>query len=159
MIPINDEVTESFSCWSCKTQPLILNASIPFTGYVPEQSIRVTIKIDNRCGFDVSKTIISLKKILTSISQTPEKRIWSDTKTLLKSTADGAKAGRETKIFGTIIVPAFSLPTNEEISSIVKVSYHVKVSLDVVGFLRSPKVILPIVIGSKPLKFENNKKY
>lgn len=157
MMPVSDETVSSFCCWSCKTKPLNLHASIPFSGYVPGQSIRVTIKIDNRCGFDVCRTVISLKKIFTFVSQTPEKHSWVEMKTLLKTVTDGAKNGKEAKISAITEVPPFTLPTNDQISSIVKVSYLIQVSLDVVGFIRSPKVKLPIVIGSKPLRFEYKK--
>lgn len=159
MDPISLVNEERFCCWSCKTKPLSLKASIPFKGFVPGQCIRVTINIDNKCGFDVTKTIISLKKVFTFISESPERREWSDAKTLLKNVLGGAKSGQETKILGIIEVPAFTLPTNDDISNIVKVSYIVQVSVDIVGFVRSVKVKLPIVIGSKPLKFENKIRY
>lgn len=154
MLPISEEESVSFCCWSCKTQPLHLFASIPFSGFIPGSVIRVTVKIDNRCGFDVSKTIISLKKIHTFISQLPSARVWSEEKTILKNVIDGARHGRESKIFGIIEVPPFTLASNDD-SRLIRVSYIIQVSLDVVGMLRSPKVKLPIVIGSKPLKFEN----
>jgi Arrestin (or S-antigen), C-terminal domain len=159
MLPISDEIDETFCCWSCLTRPLTLKIFVPFSGYVPEQCIRVTININNRCGFDVSRTVLSLKKVFTFVSETPEKREWKDGKTLVKNIVAGAKNGKESKIFGVIEVPAFTLPTNDDISEIVKVSYVVQVSLDVVGFVQSPKVELPIVIGSKPLKFENKIRY
>lgn len=159
MLPISDETIATFCCWSCQTRPIILHASIPFSGFVPEQSVRITIKTDNRCGFDVSKTYISLKKVFTVISTTPAKRIWSDKQTLSKTIMEGARNGRETKIFGIIVIPPFTLPTNDEISNIVKVSYYVQVSLDVIGFARSPRVKLPIMIGTKPLIFKNSNKF
>lgn len=159
MVPLRDEIYETFCCWSCRTKPLTLRVSIPFAGYVPEQAIRVTIFINNRCGFDVSRTLISLKKVFTFISEVPEKRVWTDSKTLVKTTTDGARNGKETKILGVLEVPPFTLATNDDISSIVKVSYVVQVSLNMVGFIRSPKIKLPIVIGSKPLKFENKIRY
>lgn len=159
MAPIREEINETFCCWSFKTKALTLRASIPFSGYVPEQNIRVTININNRCGFDVARTIISLKKVFTFVSEAPEKRTWTDSKTLVKNTVEGAKNGKETKILGMLEVPPFTLATNDDISSIVKVSYIVQVSLGVVGFIRSPKIKLPIVIGSKPLKFENKIRY
>lgn len=156
MEPASDEIITSFCCWSCKTKPLIIRASIPFTGYVPKQNIRVTLRIDNRCGFDVYRTIISLKKVFTFISDHPVERSWSDAKTLLKTINEGAKNGRETKILAVIDVPAFTLPTNR-LSRCVQVSYLLQITADVVGFVRSPKIKLPIVIGTKPLKFENKK--
>lgn len=158
MLGVSDVIEETFCCWSCRTKPLSIKASIPFSGYVPQQCIRVTININNKCGFDVTRTVISLKKIFTFISEIPEKREWTDSKTLLKNVVEGARNGKETKILGVIEVPAFTLATNDS-SNIVKVSYIVQVSVDVVGFVRSPKVQLPIVIGSKPLKFENKIRY
>lgn len=152
MVPRSEETKATFCCWSCKTRPLILNVSIPFSGYVPGQSIQVTIKIDNQCGFGVSQTKMSLVKVFTFISQTPEKRCWVETKTLQNIVIGGAKHGSSVKLVGVIEVPQFTLPTNEIISSIVKVSYRISVSLEVVGFIRSPKVKIPIVIGSKAFK-------
>jgi Arrestin (or S-antigen), N-terminal domain/Arrestin (or S-antigen), C-terminal domain len=67
MVPLSDEISTTFCCWSCKSKPLKLQASIPFAGYVPGQSVRVTIRINNRCGFDVYRTVISLKKVFTFI--------------------------------------------------------------------------------------------
>jgi Arrestin (or S-antigen), C-terminal domain len=154
MVPVYDEISTTFCCWSSKSRTLQLKASIPFSGYTPGQSVRLTIRINNRCGFDVYRTVISLKKVFTFISQMPDKRSWVDTKTLLKNIVEGAKNGCERKILGVVEVPQFTLPTNDAISSIVKVSYIVQVAVDVVGFIRSPKVKLPIVIGSKPLKFD-----
>lgn len=157
MVPVSDETVSSFCCWSCKTKPLNLHASIPYSGYVPGQCIRVTIKIDNHCGFDVFRTVIFLKKVFTFVSQKPEKHSWHEMKTLQKTVTEGAKNGKEVKISGIMEVPAFTLPTNDQLSSVVKVSYLIQVSLDVVGFIRSPKVKLPIVIGSKPLRFDYKK--
>lgn len=154
MLPISDETVASFCCWSCKTRPIILSVSAPHGGFVPEQSIRLRINIDNRCGFDVSRTIISLRKVFAFISQTPTVCVWTDVKTLTQNVLQGAKSGKETKVFGVLDVPAFTLPTNDEISKVVKVSYFIQVSLDVVGFIRRPTVKLPIVIGSKPLRLE-----
>lgn len=154
MRPRNEETKATFCCWSCKTRPVTLDASIPFSGYISGQSIKVTIKINNQCGFDVSRTIISLVKVFTFVSQTPEKRTWVDTKTLQRNIIGGAKSGTSVKLNGIMEVPQFTLPTNDDISNIVKVSYLISVSLDVVGFIRSPKVKLPIVVGSRPLKFQ-----
>lgn len=154
MNPISEETIATFCCFSCKTKPLKIEASIPYTGYVPGQSIKVTIKIDNRCGFDVYRTKVSLKKVFTFISQTPEKRMWTDIKTLQKSVTDGAKNGKTVKNLGIVEVPNSALPTSNNLSNIVQISYLVQVSVDVVGFVQSTKVKLPVVIGSKPLKFE-----
>lgn len=155
MEPKSAEITTSFCCWSCKTRPLSLKASIPFYGYVPEQIIRITVIINNNCGFDVSSTSISLRKAITSFSTSPERKKYIETKVLTKITERGAKTGKlATKIFSELKIPKFTIPTNLS-SSVVKMSYYLQVSLDLVGLLRSPKVKLPVFIGTIPLKFEN----
>lgn len=154
MLPLSDEVETSFCCFSWKTRPLNIKAAIPFTGYIPGQNVRVTVNISNYCGFDVSRTAISLKKVFIFISQTPERRILTDSKTILKNVVEGARNGKETKILAIVEIPKFTLPSNDD-SEVVKVSYLIQVKVDVVGFFRTPKVKLPIVIGTKPLKFEN----
>lgn len=155
MEPKSDEITTSFCCWSWKTRPLVLKASIPFYGYVPEQIIRITVIINNNCGFDVSSTIISLRKAITSISQNPVRKRWMETKVLTKISERGAKNGKSpTKLISEIQIPKFTLPTNVT-SNVVQVSYYIQINLDVVGFIRSPKIKLPIVVGTKALKFEN----
>lgn len=135
----------------------MLSATIPFCGYVPEQIVRLKIRINNQCGFDCYRTIISLRKVFTFISTEPEIRSTSETKTLLKNVIGGAKSGAETKLSGLIEIPKFTLPSNETISSIVKVNYFIQVNVDIVGFLGRPKVKLPIVIGTKALKFSNKR--
>lgn len=77
----------------------------------------------------------------------------SETKTLLKNIIGGARTGADTKLTGIIEIPSFTLPNMT--SNVIKITYFIKVSVDVVGFLSKPKVKLPIVIGSKALKFSN----
>jgi len=150
---VTDEVTDSFCCWNFKTKPLIMTASLPFSGYVAKQTIQVTVKINNRCGFDVLQVSLKLMKIITCISQTPEVRTHMEVKTLTKSTCRGVKSGRIEEVTGQLTIPEFCQPSVERISSIVKVSYIIQVRANVMGFHRSPKVRLPVVVGTLPLKF------
>lgn len=154
MMPISDESSTTFCCWSCSTRPLYFKVSIPFSGYISDQVIRVTVFIKNNCGFDVSSTIISLHKAITSVSQHPERREYRETKLLTQVSESGAPSGKSsTKILSELRVPKFTLPSSS--CNIVRVSYFVQVALDVVGFIRSPKIKIPIVIGTRALKFEN----
>lgn len=155
MMPISDESSTTFCCWTCTTRPLYFKVSIPFSGYISDQIIRVTVFIRNNCGFDVSSTIISLNKAITSVSQQPERREYRETKQLTQTIESGAPSGKSSsKILSEIRVPKFTLPSST--CDIVRVSYFVQVALDVVGFIRSPKIKIPIVIGTRALKFENN---
>lgn len=155
MMPISDESSTTFCCWTCTTRPLYFKVSIPFAGYISDQIIRVTVFIKNNCGFDVASTIISLQKAITSTSQQPERREYVETRMLTQIIESGAKSGKSsTKILAELRVPKFTLPSSS--SNIVNVSYFLQCKLDVVGFIRSPKVRIPIVIGTRGLKFDDS---
>lgn len=154
MMPISDESSTTFCCWSCTTRPLYFKVSIPFSGFISDQIIRVTVFIKNNCGFDVASTIISLQKAITSVSQQPERREYREMKMLTQIIEAGAKSGKSsTKILAELQVPKFTLPSST--CTVVRVSYFLQVALDVVGFIRKPKIRIPIVIGTRPLKFDD----
>lgn len=151
------ETVAAFGCFGCKTKSLFLKAYIPFTGYACGQNIRVTIFVNNKCGFDVSRTVISLKRKHTFNSIKPDKRTITDAKTIAKTICEGLKNGEEKKILAAIEVPNMTLNSTENsltIKPICKLSYIVQVSVCVVGFYNSPKIQFDISIGTKPLNYD-----
>lgn len=155
-----EETIAAFGCFGCKTKCLLLKASIPFTGYAVGQDIRVTIYIVNKCGFDVSSTVISLKRKHTFISIKPEKRTVFDSKTIAKTVCEGVKNCCEKKILAVIEIPKMTLNSTENsltINPICKLSHVLKVSACVVGFYQSPKVQFNVTVGTKGLNYEYKK--
>jgi len=151
------ETISAFGCFGCKTKALYLKASIPFTGYASGQEIRVTIYIFNKCGFDVSRTVISLKRQHTCNSIKPEKKVIVDSKSITKTICEGVKNNCEKKILGVIAIPKMTLNSTENsltINPICKLSHFIQVSACVIGFYQSPKVEFKVTIGTKPLNYE-----
>ena len=59
-IPCEKEVTRTFCCLFCESKPVLLEVSIPHSGYIPGDTINVAIRIINKSNRTVSKCKIEL---------------------------------------------------------------------------------------------------
>lgn len=150
-----EESVTSLCCLSWKTKPLTLSASIPFSGFTSGQFIRATIFIDNECGFDVFETVISLKRVHTFVAVKPERKVATDAKTIVKVKCEGVKNGDKKKILGLLVIPDMIINSSTHLSKTCLLSYQFQVKAHIVGFLQSPKVFFPVVVGTRPLNYEN----
>jgi hypothetical protein len=151
----SEESITTLCCMSLKTKPLIVSASIPYSGFTSGQNIRATIFVDNRCGFDVFEIKISLKRVHSFVSVTPERKVTTDAKTIVKVKCEGVKSNSCKKILGVLEIPGMIINTSTHLSKCCQLSYLFQVKAHIVGFLQSPKLQFPIVIGTKPLNYEH----
>lgn len=121
--------------------------------FISGQTIRSTIFINNNCGFDVYETVISLKRVHTFTSSVPERKVTTDSKTIVKATLEGARNGIKKKILGCLDIPLMTLNSSEKLST-CQLSYIFQVKAHIVGFLQSPCVQFKIVVGTK-INYEN----
>lgn len=146
--PTKDEVSKYFKM-DFTTDPLLVSASIPFSGYVPGQTINIEVDVKNQSMTHVKGVKVSLKKIVILNSTKPKRKtkvlILSEAKVLTESIAVQTVKNFKEKL----IVP--SLPPNISNCDLIKVSYELRVKAKTSGFNRSPKIKLPIVIGTSPL--------
>lgn len=146
--PASQELSKNFKL-DFTPEPLFLTASIPFTGYVPGQTINVSVQVNNQSRTNVKEVRISLKKIVSLNTLTAKKK----TKVLIVS---------EAKVFTepvpmltlqsfekTIVVP--SLPPNILNCEVILVQYELRVKAKTSGLSRSPKLKIPVTIGTTPL--------
>ena len=56
-------MSKNFSCVCCGTSSLNINVKIPVKGFVPGQSIPITLNIDNKSGVNVRHVNIKLEKV------------------------------------------------------------------------------------------------
>lgn len=61
-IACQGEEIKTFCCLCCASKPLIVNLTLPFTGYAPGQNINVKIDYNNNSGVEVERTKIKLKR-------------------------------------------------------------------------------------------------
>jgi Arrestin (or S-antigen), C-terminal domain/Arrestin (or S-antigen), N-terminal domain len=146
--PMKEELFKKFRM-DFTSDPLLMSVSIPFQGYVPGQTITCQVNVENKSQTHVKEVKISLKKIVILNSTKPTRK----TKHLVIAEAKvstDAVGVQKTQIFEKkLVVP--SLPPNILNSDVIQVSYELRAKAKTSGFSRSPKLKLPITIGTSPL--------
>lgn len=146
--PMKDELTKNFKM-DFTSEPLYMSASIPFGGYVPGQTMNVMVEINNQSKTHVKEIKISLKKIVTLISQKPRKKTFELIISEAKISADAVPILTMQMFEKRLVVP--SLPPNILNCDAIHVQYELRVKAITGGLSRSPKLKLPITIGTSPL--------
>lgn len=122
--------------------------TVPQTGYVPGQEIKVRAQITNRSSLKTFDLNLSLRKTVNYYATTP----YPSTKTELiviqeKTTLAIMKADYE-EFNISLPVPAVP-PTNVTIGKIVHITYEIKVQANFHSM--KPKIKIPITIGTVPI--------
>lgn len=63
-IPCKMEEFKHFCCLFCRSDPLFMTVSVPCSGYVPGQTVKVNVNFDNKSSIEVQRTKINLKRII-----------------------------------------------------------------------------------------------
>lgn len=64
--PVQEEMSKTFCCLCCGTQPLTVNYSLPVRGYVPGQSMPIKVSVENTSGVTVDTVKLILCKVCQS---------------------------------------------------------------------------------------------
>jgi hypothetical protein len=60
---VKKENSKYFCCFCCKSGPLTLATHLPARGYVPGQSIPMTIEVDNASDVEVYEVVCELQMV------------------------------------------------------------------------------------------------
>jgi hypothetical protein len=151
LMPSKSEILRHFYCCCFKSKPFFMSASIPFTGYVPGQTIEVTININNQSNVDVEGTKVSLERNMQYISQTPRKKIKFESLSKKEVYGGGVRASGSGEIKISLLVPPIA-PTNVDFCKILTTSYQLRVVAKVSGAHKNPHLNIPITIGTVPIR-------
>lgn len=61
--PRIQEKEKYFCCCCCKSGPMTMVVFVPYSGFVPGQSIPVTIEVDNNTNVDIDSIKIRLDRV------------------------------------------------------------------------------------------------
>lgn len=151
LMPSKVEIVRHFYCCCFKSKPFSMSASIPFSGYVPGQTIEVTIKMNNQSNVDVEGTKISLERNTQYICQTPRKKTKFECLAVKEVFGAGVKACGMTELKMLLVVPPLA-PTNLNSCRILTTCYQLKVLAKVTGAHKSPHINIPITLGTIPIR-------
>lgn len=151
--PSKTQVSKSFYCCCFKSKPLLMKVSLPFSGYVPGQSVVVVIELNNQSNVDVEGVKLALEKTITYTSQSPRPKIKIEHGVVKEVFGVGVLNACTGQVAVNLVVPPIP-PTNINSCKVLKVAYTLKVLAKVNGAHRNPFVTIPITIGTIPLSFD-----
>ncbi|KFB40718.1 AGAP001894-PA-like protein [Anopheles sinensis] len=148
--PFKLELEKKFCFFCCASGPLSLIVHIPVTGFVPGQTVPVTIECDNASNVKVKKITVSLRKLVWFHSQRPHRESKRKEEDISTGSLGPIEAGNSETWQEKIQIPSL-LPLNLVNCGIIDVDYEIKVVAKVSGMHMNLDGAIPIVLGTVPL--------
>ncbi|XP_044312882.1 arrestin domain-containing protein 17 isoform X1 [Drosophila rhopaloa] len=150
-VPAHSETSKTYCCWPCRSDPLALQLTVPQTGFVPGQSIPLSVLITNDSHVPVEQLLMTFVMLVTYHSRPPSMPN-STSERLVVNSLKGDSVQRNCKKLFTydIRVPA-TPPTCFNLCGIIQIAYQVEVEARVKGCHNNEVVSIPVTIGSVPL--------
>lgn len=120
------------------------------SAYTPGSSIDLTVEINNQTELDIKRITVSLKKIITYISQRPRERSKEIHENQSEVRGGPLKKLESGKFDLVLAVPAVK-PTNVNYCKVIKLSYVIQAKAYISGMHRHLRVRLPVTIGTVPI--------
>lgn len=141
---------KTFCCFCCASAPLSVIVSLPVTGYVSGQTIPLLIEVDNASNVDVEKIKFLLRKFTAFHTMAP-RMTKRDVKTIGELGLGPFNKSEQRTIRQTLDLPPLP-PSNLDNCGIIDLHYELQVLCEVSGFHRNIDGMIPITIGTVPLK-------
>lgn len=148
--PIEMEQIKEF-CWLfCNSNPLIIRVRLPKSGFGVGETIPLNVLMINKSKTKVLESIIVLRRIdcfnETEPCYKPHKK---EVKTSVGQNVLHQVKGGETISFDSSIgIPQNAEVSNDRYCKVFQITYELKIIVKTAGCHRSPKIKLPITIGT-----------
>lgn len=149
-IPSQMELTKSFCCGPCQTGPFSIVASIPQSGFVPGQVIKVSTEVTNMSTIPVDEMKFLLRKIVSYHSQTPTSKTKVEVVDIQERRVGGVPENDHGRFLVSLPVPPVP-PTNINLCKVIHIMYEIKIEARLPGLHKNPYILIPITIGTIPL--------
>ncbi|CAG9797191.1 unnamed protein product [Chironomus riparius] len=149
------EEVKTFCCLFCQSEPLLIQATIPYSGFAKGQHVPIKIDYSNKSDVDVLMTRIKLKRMISYTSTTPHEKTRSDTEKMVELSTRGAKAGESLSLEQTLDIPHVMMTSNGRFCRTIRIEYYIEIEAQVDGCHSNPELRLPITIGSEPIRGDN----
>ncbi|CAI6347107.1 unnamed protein product [Macrosiphum euphorbiae] len=145
-----------YCCCLCKSGPMTLIVHIPGSGFLPGQSIPVTVELDNNSNVDVDTIKIKLDRTLEYRSQFPSSKINYEHNEIVNVYIDGVeKHDSKTRVEQLQIPNGLTVP-NLKHCEIITDKYFLNVEAHVKGAHLNEVASIKIQLGSTPLTIASN---
>ncbi|KAH8311729.1 hypothetical protein KR044_007714 [Drosophila immigrans] len=147
--PAHSEDQKTYNCWPCRSQPLRLHLSLPQRGYVPGQTMPVTLLVTNDSHVRLEEIKASLVMMVLYYSQCSVETI-SERFVVSNKQGEGVTKNSKKKFTFDLHVPA-TPPTCFDLCRIIQIAYQVEVETKAKGWHINERVHMPVTIGNVPL--------
>ncbi|XP_058823911.1 arrestin domain-containing protein 17-like isoform X1 [Topomyia yanbarensis] len=151
-LPSKAEIVTSF--YFGLSDPLVVTATTPRSGYAPGEAIELVIHVNNQSSVDVKTIMIKLQRVVTFVSQVP----WTEhfvENTVLEERNTGKIGRRHNARFEENILIGGGVPTNDSLCRIIFTKYEIEIVVHPVRSRKRPTIRLPIVLGTVGLASSN----
>jgi len=146
------EVIKTFCCCWCISKPISIKLLTPKTGYAKGERISVTAQIVNDSNVNISKCLMVFKRLESFQALATDAINFSSDHILKSYTLEGLKANDSIQFEKFFDVFQSLSPTSQRHCKIYQISYEIHFLAQVSGCHQSPHVVLPITIGTIPLR-------
>lgn len=138
--------SRKFWFWPFTSGPMCFSIELPVSGYVPGQKIPIAVSLNNASNVPIHGIRSKLVRKINFISQTPCRKIITETKTVAKilTSVTNDKSDQYTQ---DLVIPA-TAPTGK--CSILTVEYELKVQIKLGGCRTDQEYTIPVTIGTAP---------
>ncbi|CAH1723965.1 arrestin domain-containing protein 3-like [Aphis gossypii] len=140
-----------YCCCCCKSGPMTMIVYVPYTGFVPEQSIPVTVELDNNSNVDVDSIKIKLERVLKFKARFPSSKIKSKLFTIVNVCIDGVEKHTSKTRVEQIKIPNNLTIPNLKHCGIITDTYTLNVEACVNGGYINEVISVNIKLGNTPL--------
>ncbi|KAI5698365.1 hypothetical protein M8J76_014715 [Diaphorina citri] len=148
--PINQNVSKTFRFLWRQSGPLTLSVSAPFSGFVPGQTIPISIDVENGSNIAVDDVVIKLTKYMTWKVTEPDSSEKNDKSDLVSEQLGGVVINSDEHWNHQLVVPVFPY-VNLNNCHIILQEFKLSVTAKVSGVHKDLVVKVPIVMGSIPI--------
>lgn len=144
------EMSRSFSCWIWRNGPLNISAFIPYTGFVPNSQIPITIECENGSSVDLNSVKVYIKQIVTFHCTDPKRETRIDESQLCETKLDGVSKHTTKTVRGILLIPDIK-STNLTSCGIIEIKHVLKMKGVTNGANANLFNEVPVILGTVPL--------
>ena len=139
--------SKTFCCLFCKSDPLTVEVTIPVTGYVPGQSIPISIDCENKSNVDVSAVLFRLVCNVVFTVQTPTVKT-KHTKNVIRAINAGPLKGGKTMECKQLLFIPNDTVAHLRHCGIISLNYNLEMEFVAPGCRRNLYGEIPITLGT-----------
>ncbi|XP_062557660.1 arrestin domain-containing protein 17-like [Armigeres subalbatus] len=129
------------------TEPLIVTATTPRSGYVPGDIIEVTIHVNNQSSVDVKFIAVKLQRVDTFISQVPRVERRQEFSVMEERITGRVSKRQDAKIEENILIGP-GIPTDDVHCRVIQIKYELDIVVHPVRSRKKLSLKIPIVLGT-----------